>query len=44
MIEAIRERFDKCDSKKYLHRKVNSEDFQYVEQIQKQDENFSLKN
>ena len=27
MIEAIRERFDKCDSKKYSYRKINSEDF-----------------
>ena len=27
MIKTIKERFNKCDSKKYSHRKVNSEDF-----------------
>ena len=44
MIEVIRERFDKCDSKKYSHKKINSKDFQYIDQVRKQDENFSLKN
>ena len=44
IIKAIRERFDKCDLKKYSHKKINSKDFQYIDQMQKQDENFSLKN
>ena len=44
MIKTIRKRFDKCDSKKYWHKEVNSKDFWYIDQIQKQDESFSLKN
>ena len=44
MIEAIKERFNKCDSKKYSHKKINLEDFQYIDQVRKQDENFSSKN
>ncbi len=36
MIEAIRERFDKCDSKKYSLKKVNSNRFQYIEQVLKE--------
>ena len=43
MIKIIKKRFDKCNSKKYSHKEVNSKDFQYVKQIQKQDESFSLK-
>ena len=35
MIEVIREKFDKCDLKKYSYKKVNSEDFQYIEQVRK---------
>ena len=44
MIKTIKERFDKCDLKKYSHQKINSKDFQYIKQIQKQDESFSSKN
>ena len=44
MIEAIRKRFNRCDLKKYSFKKVNSEDCQYIEQIQKQEKSFSLKN
>ena len=44
MIEVIRKRFNKCDLKKYSHKKINLKDFQYINQIRKQDENFSLKN
>ena len=44
IIEAIREKFDKCDFKKYSHQEVNSEDFQYIEQVRKQEESFSSKN
>ena len=35
IIKVIRERFDKCDSKKYSHKKINSKDFQYIDQIRK---------
>ena len=44
IIKVIRKRFDKCDLKKYLHKKINLKDFQYINQIQKQDESFSSKN
>ena len=44
MIKVIRKRFKKCDLKKYLYKEVNLEDFQYIKQIQKQDESFSSKN
>jgi len=33
MTEVIRERFDLCDSKKYSQKKVNSNRFQYIEQV-----------
>ena len=44
MIKTIRKRFDKCNSKKYLHKEINFKNFQYIDQVRKQDENFSLKN
>ncbi len=31
--EVIRERFDLCDSKKYSLKKINSDRFQYIEQV-----------
>ncbi len=36
MTEVIRERFDLCDSKKYSLKKVNSDRFQYIEQVLKE--------
>ncbi len=36
MTEIIRERFDLCDSKKYSLKKINSNRFQYIEQILKE--------
>ncbi len=33
MTEVIRKRFDLCDSKKYSQKKVNSNQFQYIEQV-----------
>ncbi len=33
MTEVIRKRFDLCDSKKYSQKKVNSNWFQYIEQV-----------
>ncbi len=33
MTEVIRERFDLCDSKKYSLKKINSNRFQYIEQV-----------
>ena len=33
IIETIKERFNKCDLKKYLYKEVNSKNFQYVKQI-----------
>ncbi len=36
MAEVIRERFDLCDSKKYSLKKINSNRFQYIEQILKE--------
>ncbi len=35
MTEVIRKRFDLCDSKKYSLKKINSDRFQYIEQILK---------
>ncbi len=35
MAEVIRERFDLCDSKKYSLKKINSDRFQYIEQVLK---------
>ncbi len=36
MTEVIRERFDLCDSKKYSLKKINSDRFQYIEQVLKE--------
>jgi len=36
MIEVIRKRFDLCDSKKYSLKKINLNQFQYIEQILKE--------
>ncbi len=36
MTEVIRKRFDLCDSKKYSLKKVNSNRFQYIEQVLKE--------
>ncbi len=36
MIEVIRKRFDLCDSKKYLLKRINSNRFQYIEQVLKE--------
>ena len=44
MIKTIKERFNKCDFKKYSHKEINLKDFQYIEQVRKQDESFSSKN
>ncbi len=35
MTEVIRERFDLCDLKKYSLKKINSDRFQYIEQVLK---------
>ena len=43
MTEVIRERFDLCDSKKYSLKKINSDQFQYIEQVLKE-RAFSSKN
>jgi len=43
MTEVIRERFDLCDSKKYSLKKINSNQFQYIEQVLKE-RAFSSKN
>lgn len=44
MIEIIRERFDMCDSKRYLHKKVDSDRFQYIGKVLKEGAGSSLKN
>ncbi len=36
MAEVTRERFDLCDSKKYSLKKINSNQFQYIEQVLKE--------
>jgi len=36
MTEVIRERFDLCDLKKYSLKKINSNQFQYIEQVLKE--------
>ncbi len=36
MTEVIRERFDLCNSKKYSLKKINSNQFQYIEQVLKE--------
>ncbi len=33
MTKVIRKRFDLCDSKKYSRKKINSNQFQYIEQV-----------
>jgi hypothetical protein len=33
MTEVIKERFDLCDSKKYLQKKINLNWFQYIKQV-----------
>ena len=33
MIKNVREKFDMCDSKKYSHKKVDSDRFQYIKQV-----------
>ena len=43
MIKKIRKEFNMCDLKKYSHKKVNLNRFQYNEQVLKE-EAFSLKN
>ncbi len=35
MTKVIRERFDLCDSKKYSLKKINLNQFQYIEQVLK---------
>jgi len=36
MTKVIKERFDLCDSKKYSLKKINSNQFQYIEQVLKE--------
>ncbi len=43
MTKVIRERFDLCDSKKYSRKKIDSNRFQYIEQVLEKWA-FSLKN
>ncbi len=43
MTKVIRKRFDLCDSKKYLQKTINSNQFQYIEQVLKK-QTFSSKN
>ena len=44
MIKNVRKKFDMCDSKKYSHKKVDLDRFQYIEQVLQEEEAFSLKN
>ncbi len=44
MIKIIKKRFYMCNLKKYSHKKVDSDQFQYIEKILKEEVNFSLKN
>jgi len=43
MTKVIRKRFDLCDLKKYLLKKINLNQFQYIEQVLKE-RTFSSKN
>ncbi len=43
MIKVIKERFNLCDLKKYLLKKINSNQFQYIKQVLKE-KTFSSKN
>ncbi len=43
MTKVIKERFDLCDLKKYLLKKINLNQFQYIKQVLKE-RAFSLKN
>ncbi len=44
MTKVIRKRFDLCDSKKYLQKKINSNQFQYIEQVLEKQASSSKKN
>ena len=44
MIENVRKKFNMCDLKKYSHKKVDSDRFQYIKQVLQKEEAFSLKN
>ncbi len=43
MIKVIKERFNLCDLKKYLLKKINLNQFQYIKQVLKE-KTFSSKN
>ncbi len=44
MIKVIKDKFNICNLKKYSHKKVDLDQFQYIEKVLKKKTEFNLKN